>query len=243
MKTRTLPAVPLLLTPIMVPTAMAEDPANQEPNWSGSAETGVSITTGNTDSRDLNGKLKLSHVTGPWTNRWRLEAMRASEDGEKTDDRLLGEFTSDYSLTKHDYVFGALRGKRDDFSGYDYQASAAFGYGRKLWISEKGYWDAEIGPGIRWSKTDDDQRETHLIARLASSFEYQISKFAKLSQDVTVLAGSENTEIESVTGLISPLTDALALKVSYTVEHNTHVPSGTKKTDTYTSASVMYQFE
>lgn len=243
MKTRTLLATPLLFTSLTAPAVMAEDAADQTSNWNGSVELGVSIVTGNTDSSNLNGKLRIGHVRGSWKNRFRLEAMRASEDGDKTADRVLGEFESNYALTEHDYLFGALRASRDKFSGYDYQTSAALGYGRKLWVSDQGYWDAEIGPGIRVSKTDDGQRETNLIARLASGFEYQISDFAKLSQDLTVLAGSDNTEIESVTGLISPLTDTLALKLSYTVEHNTRVPADTKKTDTYTSISVVYKFD
>lgn len=242
MKTRTLlVASPLLLSPLFASPVLAEE--EDDGKWSGSAEFGASITTGNTDSSTVNGKLKIGYENDPWKHLFRLEALQASEDGEDTADRILTEFESDYALTERDYLFGALRGTRDEFSAYDYQASAAAGYGRKLWISEKGYWDAEIGPGVRVSETDAGEENTTLIARLASGFEYRFSDFAKFSQDVTVLAGENNTEIESVTGLTSSLTETLAMKLSYTVQHNTEVPADTENTDTYTSVNIVYNFD
>ncbi len=59
------------------------------------------------------------------------------------------------------------------------------------------------------------ERRTNLIARVASGFEYRFSDFAKFNQDVTVLAGEDNTE----------------------------VPVGTENTDTYTSVNLVYNFE
>ncbi|MFP4462288.1 MAG: YdiY family protein [Guyparkeria sp.] len=242
MKTRhLLLATPLAMAPFTIhPLLAAEDKADN--GWSGAAELGASITTGNTESSTINGKLKLGYLTGPWTHRLRLETIQSSEDGEDTANRTLGEFESNYALSERDYLFGVLRGTHDEFSGYKYQSSVAAGYGRKLWISERGYWDAEIGPGLRIAETEDGERETNAIARLSSGFEYRISDYARFDQDLTVLAGQDNTEIESVTGLSTSLTETLAMKLAYTVQHNTDVPAGTEKTDTYTSVNLVYDF-
>ena len=243
MKTRhLLLAAPLALGPLATTSAIAQD-APTDGKWSGSAELGASMTTGNTESSTVSGKLTLGYETGPWTHRLRLETIQSSDDGADTANRTLGEFESDYALTERDYLFGVLRGTHDEFSGYKYQSSAAAGYGRKLWLSDRGHWDAEIGPGVRIAETEDGERETNAIARLSSGFEYRISDYAKFNQDVTVLAGQDNTEIESVTGLSTSLTETLAMKLSYTVQHNTDVPTGTEKTDTYTSVNVVYNFD
>ena len=247
MKTRhLLLAAPLALAPALAPLtiqpAMAAD-GETDNGWTGSAELGASMTTGNTESSTINGKFKLGYITGPWTHRLRLETLQSSEDGEDTANRTLGEFESNYALSERDYLFGVLRGTHDEFSGYKYQSSVAAGYGRKLWISDRGSWDAEIGPGLRVAETEDGERETNAIARIASGFEYRISDYAKFNQDVTVLAGRDNTEIESVTGLSTSLTETLAMKLSYTVQHNTDVPPGTEKTDTYTSVNLVYNFD
>lgn len=243
MKTRhLLLATPLAFAPLTISPAIAQDETAKGP-WTGSAELGASMSTGNTESSTINGKFKLGYVTGPWTHRLRLETIQSSEDGEDTANRTLGEFESNYALTERDYLFGVLRGTHDEFSGYKYQTSVAAGYGRKIWISERGSWDAEIGPGVRIAETEDGERETNAIARVSSSFDYRISDFAKFNQDVTVLAGQDNTEIESVTGLSTSLTETLAMKLSYTVQHNTDVPAGTEKTDTYTSVNLVYNFD
>ncbi|MFI9652435.1 DUF481 domain-containing protein [Guyparkeria halopsychrophila] len=242
-------ATPLALAltpPLAISPALAqqiEQDAPTDDTWSGSAELGASITTGNTESSTVNGKFAVGYVTGPWTHRFRLEAMQASEDGDDTANRALGEFESNYALTERDYLFGVLRATHDEFSGYKYQSSLAAGYGRKIWLSERGYWDAEIGPGVRIAETEDGERGTNAIVRLSSGFEYRLSDYAKFNQDVTVLAGQDNTEIESVTGLSTSLTETLAMKLSYTVAHNTDVPAGTEKTDTYTSVNLVYNFD
>jgi putative salt-induced outer membrane protein len=243
MKTRhLLLAAPLALAPFTFQPAMAADGETAD-GWTGAAELGASVTTGNTESSTINGKVTLGYLTGPWAHRLRLETLQSSEDGEDTANRTLGEFESNFAFSERDYLFGVLRGTHDEFSGYKYQASAAAGYGRKLWISERGSWDAEIGPGLRVAETEDDDRETNAIARIASGFEYRFSDYAKFNQDVTVLAGQDNTEIESVTGLSSSLTETLAIKLAYTVQYNTDVPAGTEKTDTYTSVNLVYNFD
>ncbi|MGM0690950.1 MAG: DUF481 domain-containing protein [Pseudomonadota bacterium] len=243
MKTRhLLLATPLALAPLTISPAIAQGETTDGP-WTGSAELGASISTGNTESSTVNGKLSLGYLTGPWTYRFRLETIQSSEDGEDTANRTLGEFESNYALTERDYLFGVLRGTHDEFSGYKYQTSVAAGYGRKIWISERGSWDAEIGPGVRIAETEDGERETNAIARVSSGFDYRISDFAQFNQDVTVLAGQDNTEIESVTGLSTSLTETLAMKLAYTVQHNTDVPAGTEKTDTYTSVNLVYNFD
>src|SRR5690606_39650259 len=47
------------------------------------------------------------------------------------------------------YVVGAARYENDDFSPYDYQAIASFGYGHKFIDSERTRLSTEIGPGFR----------------------------------------------------------------------------------------------
>jgi len=233
-----LATLPLALAPLVAAPAVAED----ADGWTGSAEFGAAMTTGNSDTSSINGKLKIGHQAGPWSNHFRLEAFRSTEDGDETANRVLAEHETDFELNERDYLFGVLRSTRDEFSGYDYQASAAAGYGRKLWIADHGHWDAEIGPGVRVAETSDGERDTNAILRANTSFAYAVSDTARFEQDVTVLAGSDNTEIESVTGLSASITDTLAMKLSYTVAHNTDVPADTEKTDTYTSINLVYDF-
>ena len=54
-----LAATSLLFLPL-APPLLAEEAGHQ---WTGEAEFGASVTTGNTDSTNVNGKLKIGYLT------------------------------------------------------------------------------------------------------------------------------------------------------------------------------------
>ena len=54
--------------------------------------------------------------------------------------------------------------------------------------------------------------------------------------------GSDNTFTESVSRVTAQLLGNLALVASYTIKHNSDVPVGTEKKDTYTALSLEYAF-
>lgn len=231
-----------LSTPLISTQALAAD-NTPTPVWTSSAELGAAVATGNSQSTNVNAKLKIKYHDEPWTNKLRLETLRASENGNATANRVLGSFESNYSLDKRNYVFGATRAIRDTFSGYDYQVNAATGLGHRFWMSDAGSFTLEVGPGFRRAKLNTGETSNDLIGRVNGDLEYRFSQMGKFEQELTVLAGHNNTEIESVSSLSASMTKKLAMKLSYTVQHNTQVPANTRHTDTFTSVNLVYQFE
>lgn len=238
-----------LIMALAMPTALiflspvqADD--TQANGWTGSAELGVSATTGNSRNSNINGKITLGYRQNAWEHTLRLETLQARENGNETANRTLGEFNTKYDFDARNYAFGNLRGVHDAFSGYRYQANLSAGYGHRLWLSEKGSLAVEVGPGYRRTETaDTNEVNDEVIGRLHGAFEYRLSKTAKFTQDVTVLAGQDNTETESVTAVTASLTDTLAMKLSYTIQHNAQVPVGKKNTDTFTTVNLVYNFK
>lgn len=220
----------------------AGESAKNTPKWTGSAELGASVSTGNSRTSNVNGKLKVNYTSGPWSEHFKLSTLQASENGNSTANRTVGELSTQYDFNARTYGFGTLRGSHDTFSGYTYRATLAAGLGHKLWVSDRGQLTVEAGPGYRRSKLTNDTTENHLIGLAKGKFSYKISKTAKFEQSVLVIGGGGNTEIESESGLSVNLTKSMALKVAYTVQHNTKVPVGTKKTDTFTSINLVYAF-
>ncbi|OZB35687.1 MAG: hypothetical protein B7X44_09050 [Halothiobacillus sp. 15-55-196] len=219
----------------------AETSADESP-WSGAAELGASISTGNSQTSSVNGKFSLKYEQGPWSHRFKVSTLQSSEDGASTANRTVADFSSRFAFDLRNYAFDSLRYSHDAFSGYTYQASVAAGLGRKFWVSDLGELSAEAGPGYRKSKTQDGTSENNLIGLARANFRYNISDTAKFEQSLTVLGGAANTELESESALSVNMTKTLALKVAYTVQHNTKVPVDTKKTDTFTSINLVYAF-
>lgn len=222
------------------PLAVAAQPATSP--WSGEFDLGVSAKTGNTESTDLSARLRAKHQAGRWHHALRVGASYETESSRTIDESYLAQFQSDYDLSERSYLFGVIRGERDRFSGFDYQTSFSAGYGYRVWISERGYLDVEAGPGVRRSKLDTGQRETEFVGRFRGELQVALTQNAEFNQEVTVITGSENTETQSISSVTAGITNAMALRLSLEVDRNSSVPAGTKRTDTTSTASVVYRF-
>jgi putative salt-induced outer membrane protein len=80
------------------------------------------------------------------------------------------------------------------------------------------------------------------IIRLRGLLEWAFSDDGTFSQEVQVESGELNTYMESVTSLKSQLIGSLALRLSYTIQHNSDVPVATENTDRVTSVALEYAF-
>lgn len=221
---------------------LEEEEEGEEKPWSISAELGAVINSGNTDSKSFNGRFGAGYEIAKWRHTLALEATGVEESGVTTKERYLASYKADYKFSARDYWFFALRGERDRFSGYKYQLSESTGYGCRILDTPTQRFDAEIGPGARQSELDDGTEENELIARGAIAYIWHISDTSSFSEDLVVQAGESNTETESVTGLKVKINSSLALKLTYTLKHNSDVPEGNKNTDTITSINLVYDY-
>lgn len=227
---------------LCTPAFAAANATSSKGPWSGSAAFGGVVTTGNSQTSSLDGKFSLGYASGPWDTDLHIEVLHASDSNTTTANRQFGEINTRRTLNATTYAFGNVSATHDTFSGYRYQTSAAAGLGRKLIHTKSIDLSAEIGPGVRQSQIDGGDVQRNAIARARGKFVYRFTDKAHFDQTVTAIAGGNNTELDSVTSLTTDISGALALKVSYTVMHNTKVPLGRKKTDTYTSINLVYAF-
>lgn len=221
-----------------VPAAADRD----EGPWSGEFDLGASAKTGNTRSTNLLAKLRLVYQGDLWDHRLRLDALRKTDSGDRTAERYLAQFQSNYELTDRSYLFGVVRGEWDEFGGFDYQTSLSGGYGYRAWMSDRGSLDLEAGPGVRRSRSDDGAAETEMVARFRGDLNVKIGEHSEFGQEVNVITGGDNTQTEAITSVTTRVTGRLGLRFSFTVVNNTDVPPDTRKTDTTTAASVVYTF-
>lgn len=221
--------------------APQEDNEDTTPVWQASAELGLVNTSGNTDTTTLNLGAEVVRTTLPWRHRFAADALQAEEDGEDTADRWVGEFQSDYRLTERSYVFGALRHESDEFSGFEYQQTAAVGYGRTLVDDGRQVLEAEIGPGFRRIKDAVSREvESEAIARALVDYHLDVTATTSLDNRLLVESGSSNTLVNNDLAFKVAMNDHFALAFGVLVRHNTDAPVGTEETDTTTTASVVY---
>ena len=229
----------LLITGLMLasPFAMAQK------DWHGEGDLAYNLATGNSESETLLTKLQLVYERGRWTHTGQLEAINTSEDNERSAEAYILREKSDFALSDTTYAFGGFRYEDNRFSGYEYQAAVKTGLGKHLLDDGITVFDIEGGVGYRRSE-EQDTGETlnEAIAIGSAKYHRQLTDTTRFESDFLTEAGQDNTYMELVLGVKVKINAKLALKVGYTVKHNTDVPETSEKTDTLTSVGLNYAF-
>jgi putative salt-induced outer membrane protein len=229
---------------LFLPTGLfaAETPSGP---WQGNVELGYLMSTGNTETRSLNAKMGVAYETEKWRHSLGYETVYSHEKEEGTTaQRFLVSGRTNYNIDPRNGVYALTLYENDRFSAYDYQVTASAGYNRKIILTEKTEWSAEIGPGYRYSRFKDDtiSSEEEAIVHLGTDFLYRFTDTIAFVEELTADAGEDNTIIRSTSSLRVMLRDQLSLRLSYHVRHVTDVPQDVEKTDTETFVSLAYDF-
>ncbi|HKK14574.1 MAG TPA: DUF481 domain-containing protein [Gammaproteobacteria bacterium] len=211
---------------------------------SGNVDLGYTASSGNTKTSNLDAKFGLGYVVGPWTHKLKLGVISASKDNQSTAERYTASGKTEYDFTEHNYVFGQGQYIKDRFAGVRQNLTLTAGYGRRVINSPVQSLDAEIGAGFRRTQEQAPSLRwrSDAIAQLGADYKYKLSDTGRFEQQLSIQSGHVNTFTESVTSLKLAVMGNLSAKLSYTVDHNSTVPAGLSKTDTYTSVALSYQF-
>lgn len=212
--------------------------------WSGSGELGLVFARGNSDTDTLNTKLTLGYTDeNRWSNTSNVSFLRSETEGELDASRFVFDNNTDYSLSDDSFVTGVGRYDRDRFSSFEFQASLALGYGRKLINNERQSFSIEAGPGVRHTEArDSGDTETELIGRAAADYRLKISDNTELTNESLVESGESNTFLENEFALTVAINDSISLKTGLSVRHNTNVEPGRDKTDYLSTVNLVYSF-
>ncbi|MBD3648369.1 MAG: DUF481 domain-containing protein [Pseudomonadales bacterium] len=211
--------------------------------WSGTLEVGAVFTTGNTEEENLKFRTDWLRDTEHWAHAFHMDGLRSSQEGELTAHRLYAYYQADRKLNDIESIFARVSYEDDRFSGFDYQWDATSGYSRILIDDETMKLDTDVGAGFRVSSLDDGDKEEELIVRLAGTFTWQVSENSRFGQKLSTEIGEESTISRSETSLSANISGSLAMKLTYTVKHNSDPPVDTEATDTEASVTLVYEIQ
>lgn len=227
--------------------ALAED-APAEKLWTGEVTLNYSESSGNTNATNLSGKSKAVREGTHWRNTFKLDGdNETAEDDEgnetRTAEKYFASAKADYKITEKSFLFGLLEHTDDRFSGFDYETSVTFGYGRQLIETPAHDLKADIGPGYRRSEveaTGDVQEEG--IVRVGALYVWTISENAVFDEDFSSEAGEDKVVTKSLTRLKVKINGSLWGSISYEIKHTDEVPDGIKNSDRKTLLGLNYAF-
>jgi putative salt-induced outer membrane protein len=226
---------------------------NGDRSWSGQAEFGLAIASGNADSETVNGKFAFLREEDRWFYGVNAAALRAESDDQLSANRYEAGLKLGYDFSERAYTFGTLRYENDDFASYESQLIASAGVGYRFIDSERTALLAELGPGVRrWQPIDglagtppvltSFDTETDAIVRGSLDFRHQLTATTALTNLLLAESGSGSTFVQNDLGVAVQMSDRYALKAGYQVRHTTEVPQGIEKTDTLFTTNLVVGF-
>lgn len=231
---------------LMVALSAAGEVIAENNIWSGDLEVGYVSTGGNSETSTLKGRVDLKREVDNWRYQFHFDSLNAKEEDGRSAEKYFLTNKLDYKFSERSYTFAYASYEDDRFSGFDWQAVLAAGYGRRLLETDTMTWDAEVGPGYRISNIGDtageEDTEREVILRAHTKYQWKLTDTATFEQEVTSESGADNTVTRSITSLKTTIIAQLAMKLSYTIRYTEHVPAENKHMDTETAVTLVYAF-
>ncbi|PKH04879.1 YdiY family protein [Moritella sp. Urea-trap-13] len=227
---------------------VAADVVNKQDSFSGDAELGATITTGNTETTSVKARLDIDHDWGNWENQYLIEALYKKDTGVVTGKRYLGRMQGNYQLSEVNYIFAAGNHEVDPFTGFTSTSTISSGYGHKFINNDKTEFNIEAGPGYKFKRLDDESAaeagydtDNTWLAYGVMNFERKISTSSKFKQMLIAEYG-EVFEGRSETSITASIIDALAMKFAVIIRYNNTPLDNKESTDTETTMTLLYAF-
>lgn len=224
------------------------DVGKSQNSFSGDAELGATLTSGNTDTTSIKARLDMKHNLGNWENQYLLESLYKKDAGEVTSKRYLSLLQGNYQLSDISYTFVTTKREVDPFTGFKSTSTIAAGYGRKFINNDKTQLNIEVGPGYKFKRLDNESAaeagydtDDTWVAHGVMNFETKISGSSTFKQ-MFVAEYGEVFEGRSETSITASIIGALAMKFSVIVRYNNKPLEDKERTDTETNMTLLYAF-
>ena len=227
--------------------AISVCPAAYGQTWSGDFGAGLSLTRGNSDTKNINLALNLAQrISARNLAKYDAFYLRADNAGELTVDRTTFGARDEYAVSPLTYAFADAHFLRDKFMEIDYLVTPTVGGGYHI-IKEKDFdLAAEGGLGFVVEKDAGLTRETSGALTARQLLTWKFSPTATLGEIASGLwktksLGDALYHVEA--SLASDITPKSQLKVSAMDDYKTRPPApGVKKNDISLIAALVMKF-
>lgn len=215
--------------------------------WSSSLGAGLAITSGNSDTRNVN--LSASTLWDPKTDSlFKAEALYLSgaSDGEAQVDKSTALARYERLFQDAAFSFGEVQALRDPLRAINYLVSPLVGAGYHVIHEDSRKLTLDGAVGAVMEDNDLEGRDTSGALKAGQSFEWAISPVSKVTQKLTGLWKADDfgdAFYHFDAGLSTTIASRMELKVSYVYDHKNRTPSpGIEKGDSALFAALLVKF-
>lgn len=221
--------------------------------WSGSAGFGAVITSGNSDTTNINGSINLSRQVNVWRHNAFGSIYNAEENDTETADRFELGYKLDRQINDSMYGFGRLRYDSDDFGNIDGRFSGVVGIGRTFFSDERMRFSGELGIGghsTDYISLDGDSDGVNDLPELDDSgelyylglnFNSQLTETVSFNSAFNTEIADSNTYTTWDNSVQLKISEKLSLSLGLLTRSNSDVVGVLgEETDTETRISIVY---
>ncbi len=226
--------------------------------WAGTATIGANRSTGNSESQNINGSIRLGKTVGRWEHlvfgsvfqgESTLIVPTTATDGTitneivsgDTSDRLAFGYQPKFYYTDKTYFFGILDWETDEPSNIDVGTRQVIGVGHRFFSTEKTSLSVEIGVGNRNIEVVNGDDVDGAIGYLGANYLNQLTDNISFNADLRSDFGSDNTYTELTLGLGARVSNRITAKVSYFARSNSDLTSDINPLSTSTDSVTSFQ--
>ena len=153
-------------------------PPKENTPWETSAELGSLISTGNSRSVNINGKLNIGYNTTKWADKVILTTIYGSNEGKATERRYGIDAEFKYQLKDKLFTYTHGQANVAYFKPYDYSFSESAGLGVRMIDNSKLKIDLQAGPGGKQTidtQSENDVTTNNVMAEISSYIIWKIN--------------------------------------------------------------------
>lgn len=212
-----------------------------EEEWELSTELGATITSGNTNTQTLKGKIKggLDYLNGRLT--YLAQFYQKTVDEERSADKWKVGLKHNIYFNEYSSSFSIVEYAQDKFASAQKTATIAAGYTQRLFDNNALLWNADVGPGIVWAEGESNQHIIHV----GSQFTFKLNEKTEFEQTIVADLDTKTRHKDvyrSETSLSASVVENLKMKLSYAMKFDADVSVDKETLDTETSVSLVYIF-
>ena len=210
--------------------------------WTGRAELGGFVTTGNSATAGGTALLDLTREGLRTRLKLHAQADYAETRNITTREHYLLAFEPNVKLDDRLYLYGAAQYESDRFFGYSDRLAVSTGLGYAALRRSGLTLDVELGPAYRATAFTDGRNERSFAGRGTIDLDWQLTDGLTFRQDSAAYYDSFNSTLTSTTAIAAKVLGPISAQLSYNIQYESRPPEGRATTDTTSRASLVYSF-
>lgn len=210
--------------------------------WSGRAEVGGYLTTGNSETLGVTALFDATREGLRWRHKFHAQVDYTENQRIATRQHYLASYEPNLKIDDRLYVYGAAQYEGDRFLGYYDRYSASTGVGYSAIKTRAMRLDVELGPAFRHTYFTDETVQSAAAARGTMAFNWRLLPGLSFSQAGSAYVQRFNSTLSGTTAVNAKLIGPLSAQLSYNIQYESTPPVGSLATDTTSRASLVYSF-